>query len=182
MDMEEVIRFFTEEGIQWVMSQRDRSRAHGRELTTEEQSTFAPFFEPGILVKARVSSVSFIDNPGFYSELKEMGIGEAIDFRLAAGITFMDTIVIAIKHLEPHLAWVPLLFHELVHVVQYEILGVEEFVDRYVRGWAENGLDYYAIPLEQEAYRLQRRFTMEPEKGFSVVKEIGKHLDVYGGS
>jgi hypothetical protein len=28
--------------------------------------------------------------------------------------------------------WLPLLFHELVHVVQYKVLGLEGFMQRYV--------------------------------------------------
>jgi hypothetical protein len=31
----------------------------------------------------------------------------------------------------------------LVHVVQYDLLGVDEFMDQYVTGWAQNGFDYY---------------------------------------
>ena len=32
-----------------------------------------------------------------------------------------------------------LLFHEMVHVVQYEVLGIETFVTRYVHGWFGQG-------------------------------------------
>jgi len=50
-----------------------------------------------------------------------------------------------------------LLFHELVHVVQYEKLGLEGFAAKYVRGFL-NGGSYEGIPLEMNAYELDARF------------------------
>jgi len=50
------------------------------------------------------------------------------------------------------------LFHELVHVAQYETMGMRGFLTTYVRGWLENGREYFAIPLEVEAYELQELF------------------------
>jgi hypothetical protein len=54
-----------------------------------------------------------------------------------------------------------LLTHELVHVRQWQQLGVRRFVTRYLRGYLagrRRGLDhhraYLAIPLEEEARRI----------------------------
>lgn len=38
-------------------------------------------------------------------------------------------------------------FHELVHVIQYEKLGLVQFANKYVRGFL-NGGSYDGIPLE----------------------------------
>ena len=64
-----------------------------------------------------------VNNPSFYGELIKMGFEAASlpDFSFMAAITFVDTVV---SH-EPFTN--RLLFHELVHVVQYEKLGLEEF-------------------------------------------------------
>jgi hypothetical protein len=74
-----------------------------------------------------------------------------------AAITLGDTVVLNRRFVEEP-APVELLFHELVHVVQYEVLGVEAFTRRYVGGWASGGFSYANIPLERMAYRLQAEF------------------------
>ena len=69
-----------------------------------------------------------------------------------------------------------LLFHELVHVVQYEKLGVAEFAAKYVRGFLSGG-SYEAIPLEMNACELDARFAAAPTIAFSVASEVGACLD-----
>jgi hypothetical protein len=98
------------------------------------------------------------------------------DFTAAAGITFIDTILISQQGLEAHSDLGPLIFHELVHVVQYDVLGVDEFIKCYVQGWAKSGFDYYTIPLEMEPYNLQRRYEKDPTHGFPVLAEMRKAL------
>ena len=92
-----------------------------------------------------------------------------------AAITFVDTILMSERRSPPANEQMPLLFHELVHVVQYERLGLDEFVTRYVRGWVANGFQYSGIPLERWAYELDARFrTGAP--AFSVAAEITRQL------
>jgi hypothetical protein len=92
------------------------------------------------------------------------------NFGLMAAITFVDTVV---SH-EPFTD--RLLFHELVHVVQYENLGLEGFADKYVRGFLSGG-SYDGIPLEMNAYELDGRFAAPPAKAFSVVDEVQGWVD-----
>ncbi len=47
---------------------------------------------------------------------------------------------------------------------------------RYIRGWAENGYDYNAIPLERDAYQLQERYERNPDQPFSVSEEVAQRL------
>jgi hypothetical protein len=75
-----------------------------------------------------------------------------------AGITFADVVLISTRHQVPGESVSSLVFHELIHVAQYAVLGIDEFIRRYVVGWASAGFDYYQIPLEQDAYFLQRQF------------------------
>ncbi len=44
----------------------------------------------------------------------------------------------------------PILFHELVHLVQCQMLGTERYLDGYVRSWAENGREYRSIAFEDQ--------------------------------
>ncbi len=92
------------------------------------------------------------------------------------GITFEDTVLLSERYLGEDELSPRLLFHELVHVAQYRQLGIADFVSRYIRGWAENGYDYHAIPLERDAYRLLERYERNPEQPFSVSEEVAQRL------
>jgi hypothetical protein len=94
------------------------------------------------------------------------------NFSFMAAITFVDMVVSHGPYDNRTL------FHELVHVVQYEKLGVAEFAAKYVRGFL-NGGSYEAIPLEVNAYGLDARFAGEPAKPFSVETEV--RAWIYGG-
>jgi hypothetical protein len=172
----QLLGFLIENGRTWVRSQRDRHRLGGRTLTPAERAALRPFFEERILDSARIVSVPVISNPDFYAGLAALGVPPPLDFTVMAGITFIDTILVSDRE---HLASDPLellLFHELVHVVQYDLLGTDVFVEQYVRGWAENGQDYFAIPLERDAYELQNRFVQRRANGFSVKTEVCRQL------
>jgi hypothetical protein len=96
-----------------------------------------------------------------------------MDFSRMDGITFIDTVIVVDS------CWPPtdsLMFHELVHVAQYRLLGVHEFARRYVYGWAENGFVYEAIPLEAQAFELQGRFDAHASAPFCVENEIRRSL------
>lgn len=176
MNSEELLRFLIKNGIKWVVSQRNLHRPSARKLTEAEIARFFFFFEPRILDLARIKIFPCIRNPGFYSKLEDMKLTGLPDFTTAAGITFIDTILISEQGLEAHSALGPLIFHELVHVVQYDVLGVDEFIKCYVQGWARGGFDYYSIPLEMESYNLQRRYEKDSRQGFPVLAEVCKTL------
>ena len=82
-----------------------------------------------------------------------------------AGITFQDVIV----HIEP--LQMSLLFHELVHAVQYKHLRLQGFAERYVRGFLTGG-SYEEIPLEKQAYSLEERFVRDPSMPFVVEADV----------
>jgi hypothetical protein len=133
-----------------------------------------PFFPEPALDSTRlvVLARQRVTNPPFYAELIRMGFDAASlpNFSLMAAITFVDTVV---SH-EPFTD--RLLFHELVHVVQYEKLGVVEFAAKYVKGFLSGG-SYEAIPLEMNAYELDARFAAAPAKGFLVASEVQAWID-----
>ena len=93
-----------------------------------------------------------------------------------AGITLGQAVVIAAHAPEHGRAWSRLLFHELVHVVQFNLLGIDEFVTRYVAGWTRNGFRYRDIPLERDARELEARFALDPSHPFSVEVEVRRQL------
>jgi hypothetical protein len=176
MDVAEVLHLFLERGPKWVMAQRECHRPGGHPLGPHDRDVLSLFFPDEILDQVRIVSVPVVPNPDFYEVLTQHGVPIPLDFGQMAGITFGDTVLLSeARPVEPA-ERLPTLFHELVHVVQYARLGVDEFVHRYVMGWAENGFRYESIPLEKDAHELDARFRAKPAAPFSVVSEVAAQL------
>lgn len=168
--------------LAWVIQQvteyieRQRQTYSGRavSLNANQKAAMQPFFPVSTLDSARVLVLirDRVSNPPFYGALVQMGFEPAAlpNFSLMAAITFVDTVV---SH-EPFTD--RLLFHELVHVVQYEKLGLEGFANKYVRGFLSGG-SYEGIPLEMNAYKLDARFAGAPTKAFPVADEVQGWID-----
>ena len=71
------------------------------------------------------------------------------------------------------------LFHELVHAVQYEKLGLAKFAAKYVKGFLSGG-SYEEIPLEKQAYELEGRFAVNPAVTFSVEEDVRDRIRLHG--
>ena len=170
----QMLDYFVIEGEKWIQEQRRLHYPTAQPLRPDQRATLAAFFSKAILDSARFATVDQIPNPGFYRNLQAMGQPIPMDFSQMHGITFIDTVLLS-KRFQS--SWSPTLyFHELVHVVQYSILGSAKFMQRYVRGWAENGFQYFAIPLEKDAYELQARFEAQPSQRFSVQQIVVQRL------
>ncbi len=167
--VEELLEYLVQQGAAWIRSQRETLRPQGVPLLPQLKQHYSGYFAPDTLAAVRLCRLPFIPNPTFYEDLDRRGIPIPLDFTQMAGITYDDTVAIAEHSSEPN-TLMPLLFHECVHVAQYRRLGVGLFIEQYVRGWADNGGDYYSIPLESEAYQLQERFT--GGEHFSVEMEL----------
>jgi len=108
--------------------------------------------------------------PGFYALVRMMGIRNLPAFSDMAGITFQDVVV----HVEE--LSLQLLFHELVHAVQYKHLGLDGFASRYVRGFLSGG-SYEEIPLEKQAHDLEGQFAANPSVAFSVEEDVRQRIN-----
>lgn len=176
MDIQAVVDFLIRKGADWVRVQRDLHRPGARSLTADEKEGLTGFFDAQTLESVRVKSVPETPYPKFYDHLADLGFQVPEDLSRMAGITFADTILISAAYTPPDTPRDALVFHELVHVVQYETLGVQEFVRQYVLGWAQNGFRYEGIQLERDAYELQDRYESEPQQRFSVRTEVRRRL------
>ena len=166
-----MIPWIIEEGVRWVQAQREIHRPVARPLDDREVEALDRFFGAIIMNLASIRIVPRLENPPFYQVLQGSGIS-VIDFSQGSGIVFIDTIVIPRKGKRWGPLPLPLVFHELVHVVQYDHVGVEEFISRYVQGWLAHGQQYESIPIERQAYELQGRYEADPSSGFSVVDHV----------
>ena len=169
-----LIETFIAEGVEWVRAQRESLRPGAFALPQPEGGLIAPFFKPETLASVRFRHVPVIENPAFFGFLEEAG-DVPLDFSRMAGVTFVDTVVLSDAFVEEK-DLLSLLFHECVHVAQYRLLGVEEFLRRYVEGWISNGMDYFAIPLERDAYELERQFRFARHRPFAVEDAVALRL------
>ena len=153
----------------YIEHQRQTYRSGAARLSLSQTDSMGSFFPEPVLDSTRlvVLAGQRVHNPPFYSELIKMGFGLAAlpNFAYMAAITFVDTVV---SH-EPFSD--QLLFHELVHVVQYEKLGIANFAAKYVNGFLSGG-SYEAIPLEMNAHELDTRFAAAPVKPFSAEADV----------
>jgi hypothetical protein len=177
MDAAALLAFLLPNARRWITGQRNKHRLHSSPLNEEFIESLRRYFREATLGRAQIRLVPEIENPLFYKSLMKTGITGLVDFRQMAGITFDDTVLInkSYSGIQPPLS---LVFHELVHVAQFGLLGVGEFARQYVRGWVENGFSYDSIPLEREAYELQQRFERSPHSNFSVEEVIEKRLGI----
>lgn len=66
-------------------------------------------------------------------------------------------------------------FHELVHVVQWQHLGANQFIMAYALGHLLSG-GYRTNPLEEQAYGLEARFNQNAQ-AFDVAALVRPELD-----
>lgn len=179
MDMNQLLALLITQGQKWIREQRRTYRLQGRKLPESAIAQFSPFFEESLLQQVRLVRVPALENPEFLEDyraaLADKGL-PLLDFTSFAGITYIDTILLVEEF--PQTDFDATLFHELVHAVQYELLGPEKFVELYLLGWINQGFNYAAIPLEMDAYELQNRFEAEPGLPFSVKDEVSRRLEL----
>ena len=152
----------------YIADQRQTHRPKAEPLSHKHRVQLERFFPQDVLSSVRVIRGKACDPP-FYSKLSALGIRNARSFSAMAGVTFQD-VVLHVEALTPRL-----LFHELVHAVQYKHLGLEGFAERYVNGFLRGG-SYEGIPLEKQAYELEARFAQWPSEGFSVEEAVTQRI------
>ncbi len=152
---------------QYIETQREKYGPHSIPLSAQQQAAMTGFFSPQLLEAVRLLALQGerVANPDFYPMLRSLGFNNLPDQSTMGAITFSDVVV---SH---ELFSNGLLFHELVHVEQYRQLGIPRFSDLYVSGFL-NGGSYEAIPLEVNAYALERRFKANAAQQFSVSAEV----------
>ena len=150
--------------VAFIEEQRKVHAPLGKSLRKDDRTRLAIHFPAVVLDSTRFVRGRSLENPSFYPELERMGFTNLPQFRRMAAITFVD-VVVAQEELTPSL-----LFHELVHVVQYRQLGLRKFAELYVRGFLETG-EYLSIPLERVAYHMEDMFRLRPDLRIEVEEQ-----------
>jgi hypothetical protein len=151
----------------FILKSQRRYAPRAVPLTPEQNTAMQPFFSADVLEQVRLLPLDGerVQDPSFYTMARMMGFKNLPSFSNVAAVTFVDVIV---SH-EPFTN--DLLFHELVHAVQYAQMGTREFSDKYVHGFLSGG-GYDGIPLERNAYELEARYQANPTQVFSVPEEV----------
>jgi len=152
----------------WVRRARGVFGRRGRELTERERGSVAQWFETSLLDRVRVAVVDEVMLPA--PLLRRLVGGVVVDRPTA--IALVDVVAVSADAVDGEDVPGPLLFHELVHIAQWQTRGVRGFVRAYARGWVLAGKNYFGIPLEREAFELQRRF--ETGEVFRVAEELAE--------
>ena len=159
------------EGLAWFHAQREAFFSSGSPLDDAQKSSLLPFFSSDILDRARIVDGSKtgdkIPFPPFYERVRAGGARVLPDATHMTAVTFLDVILF---NRQPTLRVV---FHNLVHVTQFTILGAERVVRGYFHTINESGL-WMVVPFEEQAYQLDARFTRDPLDVFSVEEEVRK--------
>ena len=177
--MQQLVSYLAENAGHWIESQRARHQIHADPLPDTTSAALHGFFSDETLDRTRIRRVPLIENPPFYKEFEDAGESIPLDFSVWAAITFGDVILVSGSQV-PEPPSHSVVFHEIVHVVQFDVLGIHEFARRYVTPFIQNRFNYMTIPLETVAFDLQGKFEGWRGAPFSAETEIRSRLHAPG--
>jgi hypothetical protein len=149
--------------VNWIQQTLDAHAQERRAVSSFRFRRLPHLFSEALLNRASVVLADRLPVP----PLSALGLTEFSDFenRAMDGITYKDTYFLRATAATDESLHV----HELVHVVQWQVLGPENFLLLYANGLSERG--YLECPLETMAYEHQRRFDAG-EPPYSVENEV----------
>lgn len=154
----------------YMREQRDRFVRLSEPLPEEHVALLQSFFSPTLLRKVRIvqlanQGLSRVDvHPQTY------GYQRLLDFTHMATVTFDDVVVVN-ETLSTRL-----LFHALVHAVQFQLLGLERYTELFVRAFVTRRWRF-KVPLEAHAFELEARFAADGHARFLVEDEVRLWID-----
>ena len=154
--------------IAWIEKTIQASAARSRPVSLSGFSRLPSYFTSKTLQSAKFVIVDRLPMP----PLTQMGLTQfsAYENGNFAGITYLDTF-----YVRGALINEALFFHELIHVIQWRLLGAEKFLTAYAAGLEQFG--YAESPLEAMAYEAQRMFETSSDI-FDAENFVGTRLGV----
>lgn len=125
------------------------------------------YFSATLLDQIRVAELkgARMPAPAFYEKAKALGFDNLPQITHMDSLTFLDVIVFNDSITERAL------FHGLVHAVQFQVLGLDRYVDLFVRCFA-NTKFHFTVPLEAHAFSLESRFARPVAGRFPVEDQV----------
>lgn len=157
--------------VGWIRETLTATAPSARPVLSYGFSRLPAYYTPDRLTQTKVTEVDRVPVP----PLSTFGLSQFRDFEEmdADGITYLDTYFVrreAARRESLH-------FHELVHAVQWQILGPERFLALYADGLEKFG--YRDSPLEVMAYGLQAQFDLHPQP-LDVETAVKRQLEEWG--
>lgn len=136
--------------LEWINAYRTSQAAHQVRLMDAPFERLKQCFTEETLERSYYASVSVVETP----PLAKLGLPEFQSFEGTgyAGITYLNIYYLEASQAQDE----SLHFHEMIHVIQWDELGAENFLLLYAIGLAMHG--YRNSPLEEIAYNLQAEF------------------------
>jgi hypothetical protein len=153
----------------YISRQRNRLIGDAKSIPLTLQEPLRGFFSDALLGNAWLVQ-AVVSEPTLYPVARFLRIGGLLEMSMIGAITLVDVVAY------PEEIDLSTLFHELVHVVQYRVLGLKRFAKLYVSGFLRSG-SYEHIPLEVQAYELGARFDQEPGGLFDVQEDVIRRRD-----
>jgi len=154
----------------YITNQQKQLQPAAVPLSMSARIAVAGYFNPVDLDRVRIvlSDPLPISEPPLAAVIRRLGL-DFPSVALTAAITF-DNVIASRKPMSQSL-----LFHEMVHVCQYRLLGVDAFAQKYVHGFLAGG-SYHGIPLECCAFELEGRFVTGGQV-FDVEAEVAAWIE-----
>jgi hypothetical protein len=136
-------------------------------LSAQQKALMSPYFPADLLLRVRLLALqgARVPNPPFYEEYRSLGFANLPEVTHMHAITFLDVVVFNEAVTDRSL------FHGLVHAVQFKVLGLERYAERFVRSFVNSRL-HFSVPLESQAFALESRFAGSPSQSFSVEDQV----------
>ena len=151
----------------YIHLHRARFGSTGYPLSAEQFAQMSTYFSAADLHRVRIIEARPLPVLGHRTWRVAHSCGLTLNPAHVEAITF-GHVILAQGQLAPRT-----LFHEIVHVVQYRLLGVYQFAARYMHGYLRGGYD--AIDLERCAYSLDARYDLGER--FDAESAIRQWLD-----
>jgi hypothetical protein len=156
---------------QWITTTLEKHKLYARPVANLNFSNLPLYYSKRILNSAKIVTVDKIPIPPF----SEMGLGELENLNnfengSYAGVTYIDTYFLLRNCIASEL----LHFHELVHIIQWEHLGIDKFLLTYGTGILQYG--YIDSPLEVMARKYEEFFNQKTPF-YDIENSVRKELD-----
>lgn len=157
--------------VEWLASylraQRHQYWSAARPLDPQPKSIVAPYFPVALLDRVRIVELAGarVAVPEFFADVRAQGFDNLPDVPHMESLTFLDVVAFNEKLTERAL------FHALVHAVQIEVLGLEQYAELWVRGFLKTRA-HFTVPLEVHAFSLASKFLRPLREKFSVEDEV----------
>jgi hypothetical protein len=153
----------------WIVRTLAASAAKAKPVASLDFPRLPRFYSNDFLSRAKVVFIDKCPTP----PLSALGLTQFAEFETmnASGMTYLDTYFVLWHQAERE----SLHFHELVHVIQWQILGVDRFLAVYAAGLEKHG--YRNSPLEVIAYDHEARF--DSEEPYSVETAVRQQLQAF---